>query len=138
MNWGQGIALFILAFVIFMGTMVYMSVNEDFYLVTENYYTEGINYDKVQVKLENVKELKNKINISQQSNEIKVIMPNEIKGGKVHFFRPSNGTLDFKVEFVDREFYVDKSKILKGKWILKFDWTDGDKEFYIEESISIL
>lgn len=138
MNWGKGIALLILSFVIFMSTLVYLSVKEDFYLVDEDYYTKGINYDEVQVKISNVKALNEKIIYTQANGKIEFAMPTEVKGGTLHFFRPSNGTIDFRVPIVDKEFYVDKTKIKKGKWVLKFSWTDGLKEYYIEESISVI
>ena len=121
-----------------MGTMVYKSVQEDFYLVTENYYTDGINYDEVQTKIENVKALKNRIVFSQANGKINISMPTNVKSGSVYFFRPSNGTLDFKLAIPEKDFVVDKSEIQFGKWIMKFSWTDGTKEYYFEESIGIL
>ncbi len=138
MNWGKGITLLIIGFVVFMSTMVYKAVQQDFYLVTENYYTEGIHYDEVQTKIENVKALDSKISYTQKNGKININMPTEIKGGTVHFFRPSNGTLDFKIAIPAKEFVVDKTKMKIGKWIMKFSWTDGIKEYYFEESISIL
>jgi len=138
MDWGKGIIVVIIGFVLFMSTMVYKSVQEDFYLVTDNYYSEGLEYDKIQSKIENVKALENKIIYSQGNGKIDINMPTDVKGGTVHFFRPSNGTLDFIVTIPSKEFIVDKSKMKKGKWIMKFSWTDGDKEFYFEESISVL
>lgn len=138
MDWGKGIGIFLLSFVIFMSTLVYMSVKEDFYLVTDNYYTEGINYDEVQEKIERVKALEDEITFNQADGKINISMPTEITGGTLHFFRPSNGTLDFKVPIVSREFYVDKTKIKDGKWIMKFSWTDGTEEYYFEKSISVL
>lgn len=138
MSWGKGITLLLIAFVLFMSTLVYMTFQEDFYLVTDNYYTEGINYDEVQEKIEKVKALKEKISFNQSEGKINITMPTEVKGGTVHFFRPSNGTLDFKVPIVSREFYVDKTKVKTGRWIMKFTWTDGVEEYYFEESIAIL
>ena len=138
MDWGKGIALFIVAFIIFMGTMVYKSVNQKFYLVTENYYTEGINYDKVQEKIKNEKALEHSVEFNQKDGKININMPTEVKGGTVHFFRPSDGSIDFQVPIVAKEFYIDKTKMKTGKWIMKFSWTDGVKEYYIEKSISVL
>ena len=34
MSWGKGIAFVILGFVVFMSTMVYKAVNQDFYLIS--------------------------------------------------------------------------------------------------------
>lgn len=138
MNWGKGIAIFIFMFVVFMSTLVYMSVSEDFYLVSDTYYSDGLNYDQVQEKIINVKSLENKIDISQSKDKINVNMPTEVKGGMVHFFRPSNGTLDFNIAISSKEFYVNKTKMKVGKWIMKLSWTDGIKEYYIEEGISVL
>ncbi|MGB1316424.1 MAG: FixH family protein [Chitinophagales bacterium] len=138
MSWGKGIALFFMSFVVFMSSLVYLSVREDFYLVTDNYYTDGVNYDSVQDKIENVKALKEKIAISQSVEEIQIFIPSNVKGGVLNFYRPSNGTLDFAVAIEDSNFEVNKSKIAKGNWMLKFSWTDGEKEYYFEESLFVL
>lgn len=138
MSWGKGITVLLLGFVGFMSWMVYMAVKQDFYLVTENYYTEGLDYDVIQEKIERVKKLKDKITFDQSDGKINITMPTEVAGGTVHFFRPSNGTLDFKIPIVAKAFYVDKTKVKTGKWIMKFEWTDGVEEYYFEESIAIL
>jgi len=137
-RWGYGITGLILSFVIFMSGMVYMSVKQDFYLVTDNYYSEGINFDKVQEKIKNVKALESKLNVKQSSKAIQIVLPSEVKGGTAHFFRPSNGTLDFTITMNNNVFEVDKTEMLQGKWVIKFNWTDGKKEFYLEEDLFVL
>ena len=136
--WGYGITALILSFVVFMSWMVYMSVSEDFYLVTDNYYTEGVNFDEIQERIKNVKSLDKKLTVAQGPNNLEIVIPTEVKGGTVHFFRPSNGTLDFTLPLTANAFEVDKTEMLEGKWVLKFSWTDGEKEYYIEKDLFIL
>lgn len=117
MGWGKIVTVIILGFVVFMSSLVYMALQQDFYLVTDSYYTDGLNYDAVQEKIENVKSLESKIQIEQTSNEIDIIIPTDVKGGTLDFYRPSNGTLDFSVAIENNSLSVDKSKILKGNWV---------------------
>lgn len=138
MSWGKGIALLFASFVVFMSSLVYMSVKQDFYLVSDNYYTDGINYDKTQDKITNVKLLNGKIEVLQSPSTIDIKIPSEVKAGVLNFYRPSNGNLDFSIAMENKNVSIEKENITKGSWVLKFNWTDGTKAYYFEESLFVL
>jgi hypothetical protein len=46
MNWGKGITIFMVAFMAFIGSMVYYAFTKNADLVEEDYYENELNYDK--------------------------------------------------------------------------------------------
>ena len=45
-NWGTGIFIFIIIGILWYIFLVIFSMKQDFYLVEDDYYSQGINYDK--------------------------------------------------------------------------------------------
>ena len=58
MNWGNKIILAFTLFVIFLGVLVYRSVNNNVQLVAPDYYEQELTYQHEIDKLKNEKELK--------------------------------------------------------------------------------
>ena len=56
-NWGTGITIFFLSFVVFMLFMAYKCFQTDFDLVTEDYYAKELVYQETIKKLNNEKNL---------------------------------------------------------------------------------
>ena len=57
--------------------------------------------------------------------------------GKAQWYRPSDKSADFVVQLKDKETTVSTDKIVKGKWVLKVEWTIDGKTSYAEEQIFI-
>ncbi len=134
-NWGTGIFLFYSAFVFFMLSLVFMSMQQDIQLVTENYYTEGIDFQKKINQQTNVAALKEKPTIKQFENgtiEIKFPTSNSKTdkiNGKIAFFRPSDKDLDFSlpIRLTETNNQLITKKIKQGLWRIKMSWTQEDK-----------
>jgi hypothetical protein len=140
-NWGTGIFLVYSAFVIFMLSLVYMSTQQKIELVTENYYTKGVDFQSQINEQSNVAALIEKPTIKQLENgnvEIKfpVSDTNQIKG-EIAFFRPSDKDLDFMIPI---QLQITKNQIItqkieQGLWRVKLSWTENDKKFYQETTL---
>ena len=141
MNWGKGI---ILSFVLFIGvifTMVYISVNTEFSLVSENYYEQEINYEDQLNRMRNFNALKEQpsFDFDRRKGEINLHftpdLASALKEGKVVFFRASNARYDKELPLKlddSHRFSVASASLLKGAWTLQLTWSDGQKEFYKE------
>jgi len=141
MNWGKGI---ILSFVLFIGvifTMVYISVNTEFSLVSDNYYEQEIAYEDQLDRIRNFNALDVQPDFSFDRKNKRIslafdeALASQIKEGTVTFFRASNARYDKELPLklgADDRFTVDLSNLLKGAWTLKLLWSDGEKEFYKE------
>lgn len=126
-------------FIIMMSTLVYKSVSTDFYLVTDKYYEEGVNYDATQAKLTNVDNLHEKVTANIVENNVIIQIPTQVSEGKIVLYRPADGTKDISLDIVKDQSLVtyDATKMDKGKWIAKIEWQNGDQKYYAEKSFFI-
>lgn len=142
-NWGTGIFLFYSAFVIFMLSLVFMAMQQDIQLVTENYYTKGVDFQSQINEQNNVAALKEKPTVKQLENgNVEIKFPisdaSQIKG-EIAFFRPSDKDLDFTIpiQLKKESNQIITQKIEHGLWKVKLSWTEddetgNDKKFYQE------
>jgi len=143
-NWGWGISIFYIAFVIFLiGNVIFSGLQRND-LVEENYYEQELKYQERINKMKRYKELPEKINIIQSGNSIVIKFPQNIDKklikGKVHFYRPSNSSYDRieEIKLNDSNFQVlDISTYPNGFWRIKIDWSAGDSTYYYEEDIQV-
>jgi hypothetical protein len=141
LNWGTGIAIFYIVFVLFTGFMVYKAFGEDFDLVTEDYYAQEIKFqDKIDSRTR-----AEKLDASLQSvvdgKNLKIIFPQqeEALSGSINCFRPSDETKDFTESFETANGFhtIPLNKFIKGKYLIKVDWSANDIEYYQEQTIII-
>jgi hypothetical protein len=144
MNWGTKIIVVLSVFIIGIGSMVFICMKQkDMQLVTKDYYEQEIVYQNVIDKENNYRALLKKPVLQDKSENMIVLdfsqMENYQKiSGVIYFFRPSQSNLDFRTMVEpdkDGIQYIDKTKISKGKWLVKLDWSDGIKEYYNEQTL---
>ncbi len=131
-------SLFVIAFIIFM----FFSFENNYQMVTENYYDKTLKYEEqiARIRNTNALEIKPVLNPSLATNEIILLMPkffdyNSIKG-KIIFFRPSDKTLDQTIKMKINENNIQVipvSGIVTGKWNVQLLWTDGNLDYYFEQ-----
>ena len=139
MNWGWRIAIFYGTFVVFMIGMVVMSFRQDFDLVADDYYEQEIAYQGRIDQLTNAKDDHQKVMVSNSNGMVQLSFASPAQQVKIHFFRPSDDTMDFKVEeaSVDSELSVPIDKFSKGKYLVKVEWKDNGKTYFQEDDLFI-
>ncbi len=138
-NWGTKLAIWILLFVIFMLTLVIMTVGYDVNLVEKDYYPKGLQYQTRLVAIENAKNIEAVFTIEQNENNLTLHIPDiKIDSGSVIFFRPSNGEFDKTFELTkgsSGSILFNNEDFISGKYILKITWNYNNKEYYTEQII---
>ena len=142
-NWGTGIVIAIVLFMIFILSFVYKTIAIDKYehhLVSEDYYKDELYYQKEIDKLNNAAKLSENIALSNSEKGITISFPqdkdfNKIKG-TIYFMRRSNIKLDFKkeIKLSNHFIIIPDSLLVSGKWIIKIDWQYNDEEYLLKES----
>lgn len=141
MNWGKGITIAMVLFIGYIMTMVVIMISTSSDLVEDNYYEQGVNFeDKIQA-IKNSQSIKDKliINVDEQFLSIEfpsdVIMDSVIEG-KIHLYRPDNGSLDKHFAFSKKggnTQLIPIEKIEKGNYKLLLSWKTSEKDYYIEK-----
>lgn len=143
-NWGTGIFIFIALFLLANAVVIYLSFQQKNDLVTEEYYPQGLEYQKQIDRFANANALSGKISITQIEGELVVSYPDELKGkpvkGQVIFFRPSDERADFSDSIRFDSTLVQRiaiQKMMKGKYIAKFFWIMDKQEFAQESTVRL-
>jgi len=143
-SWGTGITAVYVFFVIALLAAVFVFMNQDVHLVTDDYYAKEIAYQQQIDKVNRTQSLNAQLKIKPASGFVGFAFPrlfksNEING-KIHFYRPSDNSKDF---FADVK--VDSANSLevatagkeKGMWKVKVDWNAKGNSYYNEKIIMI-
>ncbi len=143
-NWGFGIAATYIVFVIITLVMVYIFMNQDVSLETDNYYTKGIQYQEQIDKINRTKNLAEQIEVSVTKSNIafsfpKIFSANEFKG-KIFLYRPANKLKDFAVDVspdTSHSQFISTANLDRGLWKIKVDWSANGNTYYNEKLIMV-
>ena len=143
-NWGTGIFVFISLFLLVNAVVIYLSLQQRNDLVAEEYYPQGLEYQKQIDRFANANALKSTILISSRSNELIISYPGELKGkdikGQVIFFRPSDERADFRDSIRFDTTMIQRIPVhekMKGKYIAKFFWVMDGREYAHESTVRL-
>ena len=144
MNWGTGIVITIVLFLLISIAMIIHFMNQKVDLVTDNYYEKTLVYQKNIDEAERSEEINKNIKIEYLKNQLKFIFPDssakEIEGGEIYFYRPSDSNKDFKTDFSlneNGEILLDVSKIDKGYWKVQIRWLMNSESYSVERTVMI-
>lgn len=141
MNFGHKIGIVYTLFVVFIISLVTFCVKQkDIFLVSSDYYKKEIAYQDEIDKYNNTHGLHHPVKVVRTGNFLNFEFPEELEGalGEIHFYRPSDANLDFKVPLRVDTSHVQKvavNLLVKGRWVLKMEWTKDGKGYMKEEKI---
>jgi len=137
-NWGKGIAL---SFTVFCGLMIFMviqSFQQDFSLVSGQYYQDELKYQERIDELKRTRAAGLTLQTASDAEAVTfVINTNAPIAGKIHFYRPDDATLDHEVAFKNAFIRVGKEALNPGRYIAKISWFDKKESYYLEKEITI-
>lgn len=143
-NWGTGIAIGIIVFVVISVTMTVIFMTQDVSLVSDNYYEKSLTYQDEIDKQSRTNLLDEQVKINFNEEIINILFPveylNKNISGEIYFYRPSDSKLDFKMPLDLNE--EGNQMILikdfeKGFWRVKLNWTMNGNGYYNERAITI-
>jgi len=143
-NWGTGIVLVMLGFIVFiLYFVITMSTNEKYNhdLVTEDYYAKEMAYQNEIDAVSNTHDLIEKIKSKKVPNGWLITFPIEFDTSKIKgtiaFYRPSNKQLDFELPliFTDHKFHIPDTYLIGGRWNITMEWVYQNEAFMYKEKI---
>lgn len=139
MNWGHKIAILYTSFALLILFMVYMCVKQtDIFLVSPEYYKEEMAYqDRIDEK---ANAQRANMDIKQNAGMLQLHWDKGAASGSVLFFRPSDANKDLQLPLeLDSagKQNIPTAHLDKGLWRVKLRWTQGNKNFYQEQAITL-
>ena len=141
MDWGKGILLAIIGFIVIIMTMVVISVRmEGIELVTENYYEAEINYqDQIDKEKSTLTLEREVLQFDAENQSLFLDLPVGATG-ILHLFRPSDSKLDQKLTVEikeENEKTVSIRNLQAGYWKAQLSWQENGESYYQEKKISL-
>jgi hypothetical protein len=143
-NWGTGVFLSIVVFMIItiILTIIFMNVKVD--LVTNNYYEKTLTYQNQIDTYKRTAELKERVSFNYADNKINILFPGSflqrMNEGKLYFYRPSDSRKDFTIPIQlnhSGSQIFNANKIEKGYWKVEIQWIMNNENYLMEKSIFI-
>lgn len=139
-NWGTGIAIFLVLFVLSLVAVLVKSFQYDHSLVIDDYYKEDLAYQQHYEKIANEQQSPLSVEIDRQGHQVTIDFPVENKDitGTLQFYKPDNKSLDFSLPVKTDEqnrMIVPTQDLLGGLWRIKVDYMSNNEAFYYEQKI---
>lgn len=144
MNWGKGIAVVYISFVVLVLGLVIYFMTQDVDLVTHKYYDEEIKYQAQIERIKRTNELTEKPLLEIENQSLKLVFPKNLLDkhieGTINFYRPADQSKDFSVH-IDLEHdgiqNINSNKLQPGLWKVKLSWNCSGEEYYDEQVIHL-
>ena len=143
-NWGTGILITFIVFVIvIVGTAIFL-MTQDVDLVESDYYAKGIDHQKQIDRMNRTNSMTESVIIEQADGFLKLSFPKEYKpediSGKIQLYRPSDSKKDITFPLsidTSAQQFIPTQTLDKGYWKVKLSWTYNLAEYYKESSFII-
>jgi hypothetical protein len=141
-NWGTGILIFIIIFLILSVVFIVFSLMQNNDLVADDYYEKGAGYSS-QIAINKRSAIyTDSISIAVADTSIQIEVCKQIQDSantvEVYFFRPSDKRNDLHFELpVKSTLQLPKTNFVHGRYIVKLSWKFRSNTYLIEKEIFI-
>ena len=144
MNWGKGITLVIILFIITMLGMVFYASKQTNEMVENNYYDKELKYQSLIDASKNLNVISTDSLIVQVENQLKVVIPNVLvngfKDGNIEFLSSDAEKKDTNIAFSPDStgnYIIPRNDIKSGYYNARIKWVSNEKNYYREQKVII-
>lgn len=142
-NWGTGIVLFLIMFLLLGFYFIYFSFQHHNDLVEDDYYEQGANYNEQMAIDKRSSIYQDSVWVENTGKFVSVTLAPSIAAMtdsvQAFFYFPSDKRKDFLVNITDptQSTLVDKNDLAKGRYTLKLAWYEDSEKFMINQDIFV-
>ncbi len=143
-NWGTGIVVFIIFFLLMNVVVIIFAFGQKVELVTPNYYEKELKYQEEIDARQKTLQLTENVEVKYQSNLLLIQLPKNFSGkeldGIILLYRPDDSSKDLKIDLKSDSTGAqrfDVSRLAKGYWKVKIKWSLDSVSYSDEKSIFI-
>jgi hypothetical protein len=144
LNWGTGIVLTLTSFAGLMTFMVYQSLQQNFDLVSEDYYREELKFQEVIDGKKEALRLRDKASLELLETGFLLQLPKDLEGKEktcsIWMYHELSAKNDFHFQMdstVENSFTLPFQKMDTGKWVAKVELQCAGKAYYFEPEIRL-
>ncbi len=125
--------------------MVVMAIQQDFYLVREDYYEADLSYEEKYQRTQNALSLSGDLEIEYDgSSKLTIYLPSELAEkeleGQIHLYKPNDANLDQKTDIsgvTGESLVFNVGELQSGLWEIRLDVDTDEEGFYFQKEFSI-
>ena len=143
-GWGTRIAILYVGFVLLIGTMVVMCMNQKIDLVSDDYYDKELVFQNKINQMNKSNALSENVTHHIDGNGVQMNFPkqftNDQISGEILFFRPSDNTKDYRSKIKlnsNNQLFINRNNLSKGMYKMQINWVAEGENYFIEETIVI-
>ncbi|QEC70066.1 hypothetical protein FRZ67_23195 [Panacibacter ginsenosidivorans] len=143
MTWGNKLLIVFILFGTLIGTLVYKCMQQNFELVSKDYYGEELRYQDKIDGVTNANKLSG-VKVTEDIADVSIQLPKELNGaaltGEAWFYCANNASNDRKIPLNISDsgtMLIAKNKLAKTKYLLKLTWESGKEKFYTEQNVEV-
>ena len=144
MNWGYKILIVVIVFVVGIGTMVTIAMQQKNEMEDDQYYVKELKHQNLIDAEKNLNKLSEKLSLTDTNNMLKLTIPHttttNISDGTITFLRPSDQTKDLSIAMSinnNGAQLISKKQLIRGLYNVKINWQSQGIAYYTERSIFI-
>ncbi|WP_374458553.1 FixH family protein [Chryseobacterium taeanense] len=143
-TWGHGVVLALLAFIIFILSMLFLFPNgqKNSEMVTDNYYEEELKYQDVIDAKKRADELQEKPVYSQDKSGIKITFPKDYDNSNTTVKFVLNRTDDQNLDIhksvqldANKSFLIPAQVLRFGNYTLRLNWTKDKTDYRMDYDV---
>jgi len=142
-NWGTGILIFLILFLLACGLFIGFAMRQEVSLVHKDYYEKGVDYSE-QMNVEARSSafqnaVSTRLNEGDLQIDIETSLSARMDSARFHLFRPSGGQHDIKQAFESSEslLIIPGEDLIAGRYILKIYWSMNGLRYEIDQTVFI-
>lgn len=143
MNWGKGIALVLILFILGLAFLVYKTTEVTSEMVTDNYYEKELAYEEVIEGKRNLQKLSEEIQVKIDAEKVSIQFPKELIQenikGNILFYRPSDPKKDRTTAIALKDYVqnIDIQNFITGNYQVQITFEVDGNKYYFEKNIYI-
>jgi nitrogen fixation protein FixH len=142
-NWGTGILIFLILFLMAAGVFITFAMRQEVNLVHKDYYERGVDYGE-QMKAEaRSAAFRDSIQTYFESQFLVVDLSRlesvKIDSGSVLLYRPSSRSLDLKMtlDAAAEIIRIPGEELIRGRYILKLNWYSEGLNYEVDKAVNV-
>ena len=142
-NWGTGILIFLILFLMAAGVFITFAMRQEVNLVHEDYYERGVDYG-AQMKAEarsaalfdSIQTYFDNQSLVVDFSHLELV---KIDSGSVLLYRPSSKSLDLQMplDYSTGFMSIPQDELFRGRYILKLNWYSEGLKYEVDKAINV-
>lgn len=142
-NWGTGILIFLILFLIACGIFIAFAMRQSVELVHEDYYERGVEHSSQMEMEKRSAPYQDAVKAFQLDGALQISLADSLAercdSARIQLYRPSDNQLDLNIHYDPGRgaLVIPGENLVPGRYILTLSWYAGGLKYEAERSLTI-